>query len=131
MNIIPIDLNRRLCLYFTAVILALLESSGDGNVHLNLLRRAHLAFLDLRLFFLLLVFSHNCYQRTGIWELGRLIWVYRASHVCSSFMVIVFYLSSLFFLLLDLLLAHRNLDMGFAIYFELHVSSRRCLGLKR
>jgi hypothetical protein len=52
---IPIDLDRRLGLYFAGVVLALSESYQEtGTAYLDLLRRANLAFWYLRLFFLLL-----------------------------------------------------------------------------
>ncbi|KAL2847686.1 hypothetical protein BJX68DRAFT_109700 [Aspergillus pseudodeflectus] len=61
--------------------------------------------------------------------MGRLIWIYWASHVCSSFIVhgYRFLFFFLIFSLLVLLSTHPNWDFT----WELHVSYRHCLGLKR
>ncbi|KAL3446865.1 hypothetical protein BJX65DRAFT_105319 [Aspergillus insuetus] len=133
MNIIPTDLDRRLGLYFAGVVLALSESYQEtGNVHLDLLRRANLAFwiyvYSFSYCFSLAIVING--QELGIWE-GLSGFIGSHTSVHRSWLPFSIFLPYFFFRRGFVISASQSgtRDLGFT--WDSLVSYRRCLGSKR
>jgi hypothetical protein len=83
MNMIPIDLDRRLGLYLPASLLCRSHTRRQG-LPIWIYCAGQIWLFGIYVYsFSYCFFSRNCYQRTETWDFGRLNWIYRASHVCS------------------------------------------------